>query len=109
MTASNGKVSAAAAQRRRVMLSNSGLLSFYVTVRASRAILQRGQAPGESRTICGCMGQVYSVRSAGAATCFGSRAMPHFGQAAGLVEKTSGSIGQMYPPADSGRGEASMG
>ncbi len=63
MIASKGRVSKALIQSRRVMLVNSGLAAAAVTVRGSSAMPQMGQAPGPSRTICGCMGQVYSVRS----------------------------------------------
>jgi uncharacterized protein YraI len=60
----------------------------------SKAMPQIGQVPGSSRTISGCMGQVYwtRVRAAGVA---GSSAMPHFGQAAGWGELTPGHMGQM--------------
>ena len=65
MTASSGSVSTAPIHRRRVMLINSGLAASAVTVRGSRAMPQMGQAPGRSRTISGCMGQVYSAAPAG--------------------------------------------
>ncbi len=64
--------------------------------RGSSAIPQIGQLPGPGRTISGCIGQVYSVRVAGAAKVAGSNAMPHFGQLPGSCLLTSGSIGQMY-------------
>jgi hypothetical protein len=41
------------------------------------------------------MGQVQSVRAAGAAGVTGSSAMPHFGQAPGPDRRTSGCIGQV--------------
>ncbi len=69
MIASKGRVSKVLIHSRRVMLANSGLAAAAVTVRGSSAMPQIGQAPGPSRTICGCMGQVYSVRSFGAAGC----------------------------------------
>ena len=52
--------SAAATQNRRVMSTSSGLgpVSSVMSV-GSRAMPQIGQAPGPSRTISGCMGQVY--------------------------------------------------
>jgi hypothetical protein len=49
--------------------------------------------PGASRTICGCIGQVHSVRGPVATT--GSRVSPHFGQFPGPRWWTSGCIGQV--------------
>ena len=66
------------------MLANSGLAALAVTVRGSSAMPQIGQVPGPSRTICGCMGQVYSMRSVAAEGWVGSSAIPHFGQAPAL-------------------------
>jgi len=57
---------------------------------------QIGQEPGASRTICGCIGQVYSVRLTGAVTVAGSSAMPHFGQLPGPGCLISGCMGQVY-------------
>ena len=54
-----------------------------VTVRGSSAMPQIGHEPGPGRTICGCMGQVYSVRVAASGTS-GSSAMPQEGQAPGF-------------------------
>ena len=51
---------------------------------------QIGHEPGSARTISGCIGQVYSVRVAGAAGTSGSSAMPHLGQAPGWSWRTSG-------------------
>ena len=96
--ASKGRVSTAPTQKRRVMLTSSGLAALAVTVRGSRAMPQMGQAPGPSRTICGCMGQVYSVRSAWGEGSVASSAMPHFGQAPGFAARTSGCMGQVYWP-----------
>ena len=96
MTASKGRVSTAPTHRRRVMLANSGLAALAVTVRGSSAMPQIGQAPGPSRTICGCMGQVYSVCSVADEGWVGSSAMPHLGQAPGFPESTSGCMGQVY-------------
>ena len=49
-------------QKRRVMSRSSGFSSSVaVTVRGSSAMPQMGQDPARSRTISGCMGQVYSV------------------------------------------------
>src|SRR5207237_4494949 len=58
-----GKVSAAPIQKRRVMSRSSELSSAEPAeiVRGSKAIPQIGQSPGRSRTISGCIGQVYSV------------------------------------------------
>jgi hypothetical protein len=57
---------------------------------------QIGQAPGASRTISGCIGQVHSTRVAATTGSSGSSAMPHFGQAAAFSLRTSGSIGQTH-------------
>ena len=98
MMASRGRVSTAPTHRRRVMLTSSGLAALAVTVRGSSAMPQIGQAPGWSRTICGCMGQVYSVCSDGEEGWVGSSAIPHFGQAPGFPASTSGCMGQVYSP-----------
>ncbi len=86
MTASSGSVSAAPIQRRRVMLANSGFGVSAVAVRGSRAMPQMGQVPGRSRTICGCMGQVYSAEAAGGGVG-GARRVPSYlgGSASNLV------------------------
>jgi hypothetical protein len=63
-------------------------------VRGSSAMPQIGHDPGVSRTICGCIGQVHSVRGPDAKT--GSSAMPHFGQFPGPRWRTSGCIGRVY-------------
>ncbi len=98
MTASKGSVSTAPIHKRRVMLTSSGLAAFRVTVRGSSAMPQIGQEPGPSRTICGCIGQVYSVRSVGAEGSVASSAMPHLGHGPGFPESTSGCMGQVYWP-----------
>ena len=67
-----------------------------LTVLGSRAMPQIGQDPGASRTISGCMGQVYSVFVTGSAATTGSSAIPHFGQSPGPCWRTSGSIGHVY-------------
>ena len=55
----DGRLNAAAIQNRRVMSSSSGFgSSSAVIVRGSSAMPQIGQAPGASRTISGCIGQV---------------------------------------------------
>src|SRR3954451_23437622 len=92
--ASNGKVSATLAQNLRVILRNSGLSSSAAaTVRGSRAIPQMGQLPGSVRTICGCIGQVYSMREF-AIGVSGSKAMPQLGHDTASDSRTSGHIGQ---------------
>ena len=92
--ASRGAVSTTPNQKRRVMSRSSGFSScFAVTVRDSRAMPQMGHDPGSERTICGCMGQVYSVRVEASGTS-GSKAMPHEGHAPGLGSWTSGHMGQ---------------
>jgi hypothetical protein len=46
------------------MSTSSGFgLSSSVATRGSRAMPQIGHAPGASRTISGCIGQVYSIAS----------------------------------------------
>ncbi len=87
MMASRGRVSTAPTHRRRVMLASSGLAALAVTVRGSSAMPQIGQAPGRSRTICGCMGQVYSMRSDG--WCSG-----HTHLDSPVWESTSGCMGR---------------
>ena len=58
-SASNGTDSAAATQKRRVMSVSSGLPSpSALGAIGSKAMPQIGQAPGLSRTISGCIGQV---------------------------------------------------
>jgi hypothetical protein len=90
-----GAPNTSASQKRRVMSTSSGFgASSSVTTRGSSAIPQIGQAPGWSRTISGCIGQVYSTFvSAVTSERSGSSAMPHFGQAPGCASRTSGSIG----------------
>ncbi len=95
-SARTGTVRTALTQRRRVMSRSSGFSSSStVTVRGSRAMPQIGQPPGWSRTISGCIGQVYSTLVAGTAGIPGSRAMPHSGQLPGCFVRTSGCIGQV--------------
>ena len=96
ISASMGTASATLIHSRLVISASSGLVSSAVTSRGSSAMPQIGQEPGASRTISGCIGQVYSVRFAGAGTVAGSSAMPHFGQLPGPVCLTSGCIGQVY-------------
>src|SRR5579862_6961008 len=92
-----GIVSAIDTQNLRVMLASSGLFSSPVlTVLGSNAIPHIGQDPGWSLTICGCIGQVYSVFVIGNAATTGSSAIPHFGQSPGPCWRTSGSIGHVY-------------
>src|ERR1700689_3891960 len=92
---SNGTVKATLTQNRRVMSRNSGLSSSIATVFGSSAIPQMGQCPGSSRTISGCIGQTYCMRSV-ACGISGSNAMPQLGHATGFVSRTSGHIGQTY-------------
>ncbi len=54
---------------------------------------QIGHVPGLSRTICGCMGQVYWVCSVADEGSIGSSAMPHFGQAPGFADEHLGMHG----------------
>src|SRR5580700_373813 len=91
-----GSASPALNHRRLVMSESSGLVSSAVTSRGSSAMPQIGQAPGASRTICGCIGQVYSVSLAGADMVMGSSAMPHFGQFPGPDLLISGCMGHVY-------------
>ena len=92
-----GIVNTALIQKRRVMSLSSGFSSSSrVTVRGSKAMPHLGQLPGSSRTISGCMGQVYSVLVADAGIPSGSRAMPHFGQLPGPSRRISGCIGQVW-------------
>ena len=97
VTMKTGAAAAAAMRNRLVMSTSSGFgASSNVTVRGSSAMPQIGQDPGASRTISGCMGQVYSTLvSAAGFDRSGSSAMPHLGQAPGFDDWTSGSIGQM--------------
>jgi hypothetical protein len=72
---SSGAVSAAEIQKRRFMSVSSGFsISSAVTVRGSSAIPQIGHAPGASRRICGCIGQVHSTFAPGGATGAGASA-----------------------------------
>ena len=60
-------------QNRRVMSTSSGFFpSSSVTMRGSSAIPQIGQEPGASRTISGCIGQVYVTMSVPRAVATGS-------------------------------------
>jgi len=96
VTSKMGTVSAAQTQNRLVMSRSSGFFSSAaLTVRGSRAMPQIGHGPGSSRTICGCMGQVYSIFVAGSAARTGSSAIPHLGQSPGPCCRTSGSMGQV--------------
>src|ERR1035441_9934136 len=80
ISASKGTASAMLIQSRLVISASSGLESSTVTSRGSSAMPQIGQEPGALRTICGCIGQVYSVCFAGAGAVDLSSVMPHFGQ-----------------------------
>src|SRR3984885_8447439 len=96
MTASSGRVRATPIQRRRVMLANSGFAESVATTSSSSAIPQIGQSPGPSRSISGCMGQVYLAPSVATNGSIGSRAIPHFGHGPGFTACTSACIGQVY-------------
>src|ERR1035438_7109997 len=96
ISASMGAASATLIHSRRVMSASSGFDSSAVISRGSSAMPQIGQEPGASRTICGCIGQVYSVRLAGAVTVAGSSAMPQIGQEPGASRTICGCIGQVY-------------
>jgi|GEM_PF-4589045 len=80
----NGTVSATLAQKRRVMSASSvEASSAALTTRGSNIIPQMGQLPGCERTICGCIGQVYSVFDADWIGAAGSSAILHFGHEPG--------------------------
>src|SRR6266576_5586902 len=60
--ANKGRDSIALTQNLRRMSTSSGFSSSVSeTARGSKAMPQIGQLPGPSRTICGCIGQVYSI------------------------------------------------
>src|SRR5882762_2503976 len=66
-------------QKRRRISTSSWFASWSrETVRGSSVIPQIGQLPGASRTICGCIGHVYSTVVAGGPGFNGSSAIPHF-------------------------------
>jgi hypothetical protein len=93
--ASSGRVRTSPIQNRRAMSTSSGSgPSTALTVRGSSAMPQIGHDPGASRTICGCIGHVHSVRGPEGAS--GSSAMPHFGQLPGPRWRISGCIGHVY-------------
>src|ERR1019366_6121245 len=103
----SGIVSATLIQKRRVISASSGDASSpALTKRASKVIPQIGQLPGSEGTICGCIGQTYSVFETGWLGATGSSAMPHFGHDPGWYCRTSGCIGQVYrgAPAATGMG-----
>jgi hypothetical protein len=59
LSTTTGTLSRTAIQNRRVMSASSGLGPLSAaTVSSSSAMPQMGQAPGPSRRICGCIGQV---------------------------------------------------
>ena len=92
--ATSGTPSTTLVQKRQVISRSSGFSSrSQSTVIGSSAMPQIGHAPGASRTISGCMGQVHCV-FAGRAGISGSSAMPHLGHAPGRSCRISGSIGQ---------------
>src|SRR5437764_1104287 len=93
---SSGSDNTTLTQNRRVISTSSGFFpSARVTVRGSSAIPQIGQEPGASRTISGCMGQVYVTvlvprAVATGSSCFGARLIP-IGVAGLLLRYLSGS------------------
>src|ERR1035438_595803 len=76
ISASIGTASATLIQNRLDISMSSELASSEVTSRDSSAMPQIGQLPGSERTICGCIGQVYSVRLARILTGADSTAVP---------------------------------
>src|ERR1019366_10547477 len=101
-----GVASATLIQKRRVISASSGYASSpALTTRGSNVIPQIGQLPGSERTICGCIGQTYSVFETGWIGATDSSAMPHFGHDPGWVCRISGCIGHVYrgAPAAAGR------
>ena len=89
-------MSATANQKRRVMSRSSGFSSsVFDGVRASSAIPQMGHAPGASRTICGCIGQVHCARTGAGTGVSGSRAIPHVGHDPGPSWRTSACMGHV--------------
>src|SRR5713226_10282797 len=93
----SGIVSATLIQKRRVISDSSGDASSpALTTRGSNVIPQIGQLPGSERTICGCIGQTYSVFETGGIGETDSSAIPHFGHDPGWCCRISGCIGQVY-------------
>src|SRR5271168_207683 len=103
----SGSASATLIQKRRVISASSGDGSSPATAaRGSNTIPQIGQLPGSARTICGCIGQTYSVFETGWIGARDSSAIPHFGHDPGRSCRISGCIGQVYEvePAAAGVG-----
>src|SRR5271154_6843201 len=98
----SGSASATLIQKRRVISASSGDASLPELTRGSSVMPQIGQLPGSERTICGCIGQTYSVFETGWIGATGSSAMPHFGHDPGWSWRTSGCIGQVYEDASAG-------
>src|SRR5216683_194450 len=95
----SGIASAVLIQKRRVISASSGdACSSALTTRGSSVMPQIGQLPGVGRTICGCIGQTYSVVETGAGGATDSSAIPHFGHEPGWFCRISGCIGQVYSP-----------
>src|SRR5271167_2958328 len=93
----SGNASAVLIQKRRVMSASSGDdFSSALTTRGSNVIPQIGQLPGSERTICGCIGQTYSVLETAWIGATDSSAMPHFGHDPGWSCRISGCIEQVY-------------
>src|ERR1700690_1253056 len=105
----SGIASATLIQKRRVMSASSGdFSSASLTTRGSSVIPQIGQLPGSERTICGCIGQTYSVFEAGWGGATGSSAIPHFGHDPEWSCLISGCIGQVYKGASAGGGDGGV-
>src|ERR1019366_8831363 len=100
-----GVASATLIQKRRVISASSGDASSpALTTRGSNVIPQIGQLPGSERTICGCIGQTYSVFETGEIGATDSSAMPHLGHEPGRSCRTSGCIGHVYKGEPAGTG-----
>src|SRR5271167_3122218 len=96
----SGSASAVLIQKRRDTSASSGdASSSALTTRGSNVIPQIGQLPGSERTICGCIGQTYSVFETGWIGATDSSAIPHFGHDPGWSCRISGCIGQVYKAA----------
>src|SRR5258708_40061353 len=101
----SGNVSATLIQKRRVISASSGDASSpALAMRGSKVIPQIGQLPGSERTICGCIGQTYSLFEKGWVGATGSSPMPHIGHDPGWSCRISECIGYVYGRASAGFG-----
>src|SRR6266566_5096386 len=90
VSANTGTVRSVDSQNRRVIDTSSGFgRSSSVMTRGSSAIPQIGQAPGASRTICGSIGHVYSMRAPAAAAGGGDDCADGVRNSAGFSRKRS--------------------